>query len=70
MFHVSKLRKCTPYPTHVMDLGDITVDTDGTFDEGPMCIMDSQDQVLRCKTVRLVKVLWLYRGVKEATWER
>ena len=23
-----------------------------------MCIVDSRDQVLRCKTVRLVKVLW------------
>ena len=35
-----------------------------------MCIMDSQDQVFRCKTVRLVKVLWQHRGVDEATWER
>ena len=32
--------------------------------------MDSQDQVLRGKTVRLVKVLWQHRGVEEATWER
>ena len=35
-----------------------------------MPIMDSQDQVLRRKTVRLVKVLWQHRGVEEATWER
>ena len=33
-----------------------------------MCIKDSQDQVLRGKTVRLVKVLWQHRGVEEATW--
>ena len=32
-----------------------------------MCIMDSWDQVLGCKTVRLVKVLWQHRGVDEAT---
>ena len=32
--------------------------------------MDSRDQVLRRKTVRLVKVLWQHRGVEEATWER
>ena len=30
----------------------------------------SWDQVLRRKTVRLVKVLWQHRGVEEATWER
>ena len=35
-----------------------------------MCIMDNQDQVLRRKTMRLVKVLWQLRGVEEATWER
>ena len=35
-----------------------------------MRIMDSRDQVLRHKTVRLVKVLWQHRGVEEATWER
>ena len=35
-----------------------------------MCIMDSWDQVLRHKTVRLVKVLWQHRGGEEGTWER
>ena len=46
------------------------VDTDGTFEEGPVCIMNSRDQVLRRKTVRLVRVLWQHRGVDESTWER
>ena len=35
-----------------------------------MRIMDSRDQVLRHKTMRLVKVLWRHRGVEVATWER
>ena len=34
-----------------------------------MRILDSWNQVLRCKTVRLVKVLWRHQGVEEATWE-
>ena len=58
VFHVSMLRKYTPDPAHVVDWGQIEVDTDGTFDEGPVCILDSRDQVLRRKTVRLVRVLW------------
>ena len=45
------------------------VDAYETFKEGPVCILDSRDQVLRRKTVRLVKVLWQYCGVKEAMWE-
>ena len=36
----------------------------------PICILDTRDQFLRGKTISLVKVLWLYHGVKEATWER
>ena len=46
------------------------VDADGTFKEGPVRIMDSRDQVLRFKTVRLVKVLWQHQGLEETTWER
>ena len=70
VFHVSMLRRYTPDPAHVEDWGEIEVDTDGTFEEGPVCIMDSRDQVLRRKTVRLVRVLWRHRGVEESTWER
>ena len=70
VFHVSMLRKYTPDPAHVVDWGQIEVNTDGTFEEGPVCILDSRNQVLRCKTVRLVRVLWRHYGVEESTWER
>ena len=46
VFHVSMLRKYTPAPTHVVDWGELVVDVDGTFEEGPVRIMDSRDQVL------------------------
>ena len=58
LFHVSMLQKYTPDPAHVVDWGQIEVDTDGTFEDGPVCILDSRDQVLQRKTVRLVRVLW------------
>ena len=70
VFHVSMLRRYTQDPSHVVDWGEIEVDTYGTFEEGPMCIMDSRDQVLRHKIMRLVRVLWQHRGVEESTWER
>ena len=67
VFHVSMLRKYTLDPTHVVDWGELVIDANGTFEEGPMRIMDSRDQVLQEKTVRLVKVLWQHQGVEEAT---
>ena len=70
VFHVSMLRKYTPDPAHVVDWGQIEVDKNGTFEEGPVCILDIRDQVLRIKTVRLVRVLWRHYGVDKSTWER
>ena len=70
VFHVSMLRRYTPDPAHVVNWGEIEVDTNGTFEEGPVCIMDNWDQVFRRKTVRLERVLWRHRGVEDLTWER
>ena len=50
VFHVSMLRRYTPDPAHVVDWREIEVDTDGTFEEGSVCIMDSQDQVLDARS--------------------
>ena len=49
VFHVSMLRKYTPDPAHVVDWGEITVDTDGTFEEGPVRIMDNRDHVFHAR---------------------
>ena len=56
VFHVSMLWKYTPDLAHVVDWRQIEVNTDGTFEEGLVCILDSHDQVLRRKIVRLVRV--------------
>ena len=47
VFHVSMLRKYTPDLAHVVDWGELVIDADGTFEEGPVRIMDSREQVLR-----------------------
>ena len=50
VFHVFMLGKYTPDPAHVVDWGQIEVDTDETFEKRLVCILDSRDQVLRRKT--------------------
>ena len=70
MFHVSILQNCTPDLAHAVDWGELFINADRTLEEGPVRILDIRDQVLRCKTMRLVEVLWEYRGVEEATCER
>ena len=41
VFHVSMLRKYILDLTHIVDWGKLLVDADGTFEEGPVRIMDS-----------------------------
>ena len=43
VFHISILRKYTPDPAHVVDWGQFEIYTDGTFEEGPVCLVDSRD---------------------------
>ena len=56
-YSMSPYSRSTPRIRLVVDWGELVVDADETFEEGPVRIMDSQKQVLHGKTVRLVKVL-------------
>ena len=56
-YSMSPYSRSTPQIRLVVDWGELVVDADETFEERPIRIMDNQEQVLRGKTVRLVKVL-------------
>ena len=62
------LRKYHPDPGHVIQWQEVEVVEDATDEECPIQILDWKEQVLRIKTISLVKVLWQHRGVAEATW--
>ena len=70
VFHVSMLRKYEQDPSHVVDWSEMEIEVDATYEEKPIRILDRREQVLRNKTIPLVKVLWRHRGIEEATWER
>ncbi|KAL6330491.1 hypothetical protein AAG906_040421 [Vitis piasezkii] len=67
--HVSMLRKYEPDTTHVLDWQDLNFQEDVMYEEGPREILDKKEQVLRTKTIPLVKVFWDHHGVEGATWE-
>ena len=54
---------------HVLDWQDLNLQEDITYEEGLREILDKKEQILRTKTIPLVKVLWDHHGVEEATWE-
>ena len=69
VFHVSRLKRYCPDPQHVLDTEEVELQEDLSFKEEPVKILDRKVKVLRMKTVPLVKVLWLYHDIREATWE-
>ena len=69
VFHVSMLRKYIPDPSHVLTEQPVEIQENLTYEEEPVQILDRQEQVLRNKTIPLVKVLWRSHSIEEATWE-
>ena len=69
VYHVSMLQRYYSDTSHILPVQDIQVQEDFTFDEEPQAILDREIRQLRNKQVPLVKVLWQYHSMEEATWE-
>jgi hypothetical protein len=69
IFHVSMLRKYIANPDVVVEYKPLEIWEGLTYFEKPVKIVDKKEQVLRTKTIPIVKVLWRNHGVKEASWE-
>ncbi|CAN6725738.1 unnamed protein product [Malus baccata var. baccata] len=70
VFHVSMRRHYITNPSHMIPPQPLEINSDLTYDEEPMTILDWKDKVLRNKIVCLVKILWRNHSVEEATWEK
>ncbi|XP_040995997.1 uncharacterized protein LOC121242164 [Juglans microcarpa x Juglans regia] len=69
VFHVSMLRKYIHDPTHVIDHEPLQIQEDMTYTEEPVRILDRKEQVLRTRTIPLVKVLWNNHAIREVSWK-
>ena len=69
VFHVSMLRKYITNLDVVVKYEPLEIQEGLTYVEEPVKIVDKKEQVLRTKTIPIVKVLWRNHGVEEASWE-
>jgi len=70
IFHVSQLKKCLRVPTEAIDSDTIQLESDLTYPERPIKILDRKDRVTRSTTNRFYKVQWSNHSEDEATWEK
>ncbi|XP_073289859.1 uncharacterized protein [Primulina huaijiensis] len=69
LFHVSLLRLYVADESHILHPSEFQLDSDLSYVEGPVQILDRKNKVLRNKIISLVLVHWQRRGTEEATWE-
>ena len=58
VFHISMLRRYFKDASHILESVPLEIREDMTYIEQPVEILSRRDQVLRTKTIPLVKVLW------------
>nr|KYP31545.1 Retrotransposable element Tf2 [Cajanus cajan] len=68
VFHVSQLRKYVHDSSHVVELDDVQLKENLTFEKLLVAVVDRTLKELRGKSIALVKVLW-DAATGEATWE-
>ncbi|XP_070667583.1 uncharacterized protein [Malus domestica] len=69
VFHVLMLQHYVSDHSHVIPPQPLEINSDLTYDEEPVTLLNWKDKELRNKTVRLVKVLWRNHSMEEAIWE-
>jgi hypothetical protein len=66
VFHVFMLRKYIANPNVIVEYEPLEIQEGLTYVEELVKIVDKKEQVLRTKTIPIVKVLWRNHGVEEA----
>jgi hypothetical protein len=69
IFHVSQLRKCIKIPTEVINFQTIKIESDLSYTERPIIMLDTKERSTRREIVRMFKIQWNHHTEEEATCE-
>jgi hypothetical protein len=69
IFHVSQLRKCVKIPTEIIDSQSSEIQSDLSYTEHPIKVLDTKERSTRRETIRMFKIQWDHHTKEEETWE-
>ena len=69
VFHVSQLKKCVKVPEEIIEQQDLKVESDLSYVEYPMKILNSKERSTKREKVKMYKIQWNHHTEEEATWE-
>ena len=70
VFHVSQLKKCLRVLEERVETRDIKLQSDLSYEEKPVQVLDVKERVTRRRVIKLLRVLWNRQSERDATWER
>ena len=70
VFHVSQLKKCLHVPEEAIEPTSIKVQSDLTYEERPIKVLEEMERVTHSKVTKFYKVVWNNHSEQDATWER
>ena len=70
VFHVSQLRKCLRIPNEAIEPTNIKLQSDLTYEEKPIRVLEEMERVTRSKVIKFYKVVWSNHSEQDATWKR
>ena len=70
VFHVSQLKKCFCVPEEAIEPTSIKIQSDLTYEERPIRVLEEMERVTHSKVIKFYKVIWNNRSEQDAMWER
>ena len=66
VFHVSQLKKCLRIPDEAIETTNIKLQSDLTYEEKPIQVLEEMERVTQSKVIKFYKVVWNNHNVHTA----
>ena len=70
VFHVSQLKRCLRIPEEAIAPTNIELQSDLTYEEKPIRMLEEMERVTWSKVIKFYKVVWNNHSEQDPTWER
>jgi hypothetical protein len=70
VFHVSQLKRCLRIPEEAIAPTNIKLQSDLTYEEKPIRVLEEMERVTRSKVIKFYKVVWNNHSEQDVTWEQ
>ena len=70
VFHVSQLKRCLHIPEEAIAPTNIKLQSDLTYEEKPIRVLEEMERVTRSKVIKFYKVVWNNHNEQDTTWEQ